>query len=125
MKKILIFIVLLIPVISGCTANNAEVEAAKSDFGMNFTELNNEKHEATFVINGLPNKEEFAQVTDVITDSMKDQKVEGTYKVKVLASAQDEKQDPIYGTVSYKNGKLSDNKLKNITIEQYVELTNK
>ncbi len=125
MKKILIFIVLLIPVISGCTAKSAEVEAAKSDFGMNFTELNNEKNEATFVINGLPNEEEFTQVTDVIIDSMRAQKIDGAYKVKVFASAQDEKQDPIYGTATYKNGKISDNKLKNITVEQYVELTNK
>ncbi len=123
MKKILIFVLLFIPILVGCTANSAQKAAVNSDFGMSFQKLDNEKKEAIFKINGLANEEEFKQVEKVIIDSMKSQKVGGAYTVKVYASAQEEGEDPVYGTIKYQDGKLTDNKLKNITIDQYIDIT--
>ncbi len=123
MKKILIFVLLFIPLLMGCTANSAQKAAVNSDFGMNFQKLDNEKKEASFNINGLANEEEFTQVEKVIIDSMKNEKVAGAYSVKVYASAQEEGEEPIYGTAKYQDGKLTDNKLKNITMDQYINIT--
>lgn len=123
MKKILILILVMIPLFTGCSLMNDETTAAKSEFGMNFKSIDNENKIAIFEINGLPNKEEFKQVDKVIIDSMKKQNVSDEYIIKVNASTQDSKKDPVFGTAKYNDDKLIDNKIKNITSEEYIELT--
>lgn len=125
MKKVLILIILFIPLLVGCGRQSDEEIAMQSEFNVTFNSIDKEAKTASFTINGLANEEEFAQVNSIITDSMDNQKVEGEYKVSVYSQVQDMKQAPVYGTTVYKSGKLTANEVKNISVEQYVEILNK
>ncbi len=125
MKKILILIAILIPVLAGCSNTTAIEMANQSQFSVTFEKLDNETFIANFVVSGLPNEEEFAQINTIITDSLNAQglKPEQTYTINVYSDLQsDRSQAPVFGTLSYQGGNLT-GALTNITDEQYIELT--
>lgn len=119
MKKIIVVVMMLMVVVTGCSSLKENTEALTSNFNIEFSVIDNEKHTATFKVFGLPNEEEFNQIDDVIIDSLKDVAVKDMdYTISVVG--EDEKIIN-YGTVIYNNGELKDNKLVNITKETYDE----
>lgn len=126
MKKIVLFIVLLIPILAGC-ANSTDVQDAnESRFNVVFNSIDKEEKTAKFTVNGLPNEEEFAQLETILIDSMDGQKVESNeYTISVYSQIQAQEDEPSFGTAKYKDGKLTDNQLVNISEEDYITLMNK
>lgn len=123
-KKLLVLLVILVPMLSACGAkDNGEKEANQSQFSVKFAELNEEKKTAKFTVDGFANEEEFKQVGQSIVDSMKKQKVDGDYTVSVYGGFQADTEKPIYGTTHYKDGKLSQNQVKNVTLDEYLTAT--
>ncbi len=125
MKKLLLLIVILIPLLTGCKKDSDEIIANESEFSVVFENMDFEHNIATFTINGFANDEEFSQINSIIIDSLKNQQISDTVKVNVFAQAQSDDEDPIYGTAEYKNGKLTNNEIENISIDEYIDMTNK
>lgn len=125
MKKILILMAILIPVLAGCSNTTAIEMANQSQFSVTFEKIDNEAFVANFVVSGLPNEEEFAQINTIITDSLNAQglKPEQAYTVNVYSDLQtDRSQVPVFGTVTYQNGAIT-GALTNITDDQYIDLS--
>jgi PBP1b-binding outer membrane lipoprotein LpoB len=125
MKKILILIAVLIPILAGCSNTTAIEMANQSQFSVTFEKIDNEIFVANFVVSGFPNEEEFAQINTIIIDSLNAQglKPEQAYTVNVYSDLQEDRsQPPVFGTVSYQNGAISGT-ITNITDEQYIELS--
>ncbi len=124
MRKLLLLALIMLPVLAGCAKQSDEEIAMQSEFNVTFDAIDKEAKTAEFTINGFANEEEFAQVETIITDSMDKQEVKGKYTVSVYSQVQKSEGEPTYGTVTYEDGELSDNNVKNITIEEYIALVN-
>lgn len=126
MKKIVLFIVLLMPILAGCANSNDEQEANESRFNVVFNSIDKEEKTAMFTVNGLPNEEEFTQLETIIIDSMDGQKLESTeYTISVYSQIQAQEDDPSFGTAKFKDGEITDNQLVNISEDDYITLMNK
>lgn len=126
MKKIIILLVCSILFLAGCDSQSEQqILANQSQFNVVFNEINHEKNTASFTVSGLPNEEEFAQIEKIVLSSMdasspeKDTK----YTVSVYTDLQSNEEPPIYGTLVYQNKAIVESTLKNITQEQYIELS--
>ncbi len=120
MKKLSVLLIAMAIFLMGCTTPTAEELALSSSFDITFDTLNKEENVAVFTVEGLPNDDEFAQITTVISDSLQAQEITGEYQVDVYSSMQTMDEVPYFGTMSYKDGEIKDNNLANITIEQYL-----
>ena len=116
MKKIILC--LLILVLSGCQeAFNINAYA----FNVEFSQLNKDENTATFLVTGLPNEEEFKQIPEVVLNSLNNQDLKNkiTVYVKTIKNLNGEQLD--YGTMTYENGKIIQQNLNNLSLEQYKE----
>ncbi len=125
MKKFLILVLVMIPFLSGCTRGSDQKIANESEFSVVFENMDFEHNIATFTINGYANEEEFDQLNSIIIDSLKNQSFTDTVTVNVFAQAQADDEDPIYGSAEFENGKLKNNEIKNITLDEYISMMNK
>lgn len=108
-------------ILFGCT-QSVDEEIATVDFNMNFIELDKEQKTAKFQVTGYPNEEEFAQIETVIKDSLKEENLEGTYKILVYSDKDDvTTNEPFYGTLTYEAGEIEDNNLNEKTETEYLE----
>lgn len=123
MKKIILLVLIFIPMISGCVDEQANL-ANESKFNIEFTEINKDDKKATFTVSGLPNEEEFNQIPSIITDSMKNQEilVEDEYTINVRSKIEENLENNAFGSLKYKDGVISENQLKNLDTESYINL---
>ncbi len=123
MKKILVIMFSLILITAGCTQGHSTiVESAK--FDVQFSSLDNENQVATFVVSGWPTDEEFEQINTIIVSSLLNQNlVEGKYSVGVHSILQDEEKNPAFGILEYNNGEIVLDATKNLTEEEFLELS--
>lgn len=116
MKKLLMVCTLCISVLSGC--GSATINDVS--FSMQFNQLNKDDATATFTVTGLPNDEEFAQISQVIVDSLKAQELKPTERITVTVKSPDLNGRHIdFGTCVYQDGKIVENNIHNITEEEY------
>ncbi len=125
MKKLLLLVVLMMPILAGCTSESNEKLANESEFSVVFENMDFEHNIANFTVNGYANDEEFDQINSIVVDSLKNQDTIGTVKVNVYADAQADDEDPIYGTANYEKEKLKNNEIKNISVDEYIEMISK
>lgn len=119
-NKILILAIFSLIVLSGCTQNNVNAV----DFDMKFNDVNEQNHTATFSVTGYPNKKEFNQIDQVIKDSMKNYDSSEEYTINVYSNEENIKKDsnPFYGTVTYQNGHITSDNLKEPSDQEYFDL---
>ncbi len=114
----LVFIVLTL---SGCQSTSNPIQ--NNDFDMKFETLDLENKKADFIVYGYPNEEEKEQVLDVVVDSLKKQDIKDSINVNLYSNFQDleDKEDPFYGTLEYKDGSITKNNMTKPTEEDYLE----
>lgn len=117
MKKLLVMMVLLVGLVSGCGKTTTVNDIS---FNMQFNQLNIDNSTATFTVSGLPNNDEFNQIPEVIVNSLKTQKIKPNTKITVtLQSPELNGKTLSFGTCVYENGQIIDNQIKNVTEEEY------
>ncbi len=122
MKKIIFLTLTAVFLLTGCTTKtSAEDLALTSEFNVTFDKLDEENQTAQFTVYGLANEEEFAQIETIINDSLSAKEIEDEYEVYVLSSIQEEDEEPMYGSTTYKDGKVDFSKLTNLTIDEYLQ----
>lgn len=126
MKKIIILLLSVMLIITGCSSQTDEqIVANQSQFSITFNTIDHEANTASFTVTGLPNEEEFAQIQETIVVSMKanDPEKDTKYTVSVYTDLQKTDTDPVYGTIVYQNGKIVEGALTNLTQEEYITLS--
>ncbi|MBL0701760.1 MAG: hypothetical protein JJV90_01425 [Spiroplasma sp.] len=123
MKKFLAIVVSILLITTGCTQDHSAI-VESAEFDVQFGTLDNDNQVASFIVSGWPTDEEFEQIDTIIISSMSNQNlVDGKYLVGVHSILQDAESDPAFGFLEYEDGEIILNATKNLTEEEYLNLS--
>ncbi len=123
-KFLLLSLVIIVFSLSACQSKINPIE--ETEFDMKFETLDKEKNVADFIIFGYPNEEEKEQVLEVVSSSLKKQDLKDSIKVNLYSNFQDleDNEEPFYGTLEYKDSKITKKNLASPSEEEYLEYEN-
>lgn len=121
MKKLYLFLFLFFASFSlyGCKKNSHTVNDI--NFSMEFKTMDKDNDSALFIVSGLPNEEEFNQLSDVVVNSLTAQNIPADKIINVtLQSPEIDGKTISFGSCQFQNGKIIKNDIKNVTEEKYL-----